>query len=87
MYKSKTMKKYKSDLLSLTISFVVILALVILLRPIRALFPLPEIGPDKIIGYSQYFGYPLSFDTIFFFVLILVPLFVVFLAYLFKKNK
>jgi hypothetical protein len=81
------MKITKFIPISLIVSFGIDATLIILLRPIRSLFPLPEIGSGKIIGYSQYFGYPLSFDTVFFFVLILVPLLIVFFTYLFKRNK
>jgi hypothetical protein len=81
------MKKLKLILLTLSMSLIVDFILIVLLRQIRALFPLPEIGSDKIIGYAQYFGYPLSFDTLLFFALILVPLFVVLFTFLAKRNK
>ena len=68
-----------------SVSAVIILVLIILLRPIRSLFPMPAIGADKIVGYAQYFGYPLSFDTLFFFALMLIPLLVIVFVYLFKK--
>ena len=79
------MKITKFIPIALIISFAIDAVLIILLRPVRSLFPLPEIGSDKIIGYSQYFGYPLSFDTLYFSILILVPLLVVFCTSLFKK--
>jgi hypothetical protein len=87
MYKSLDMKMTTFALLSLSISFVIDGTLVVFLRIIRSLFPLPAIGSDKIIGYAQYFGYPLTFDTIFFFSLIAVPLLVLISLYLFQRNR
>lgn len=42
-------------------------------RFFRSLFNIPKINEDKIIGYAQYFGYPFHFDTLLFFIFIMIP--------------
>jgi hypothetical protein len=70
----KSIKNWKRKILiSIVLSVALDLMLIVLLRHIRAFFPYPEIFSIKIVGYAQYFGYPLYFDTIYIFLLILMP--------------
>lgn len=48
--------------------YTICLGIVILsFRIIRSWFPIPSITTNKVIGFAQYNGYPLFFDTAFFF--------------------
>lgn len=91
---NKSLKKYikklttvKAKFLLNTIVLSLSINLVLLLgfKKLRALVPPPQISDGKLVGFAQYFGYPLYFDTAFFFALILVP-FVTFVIF-YKKNK
>lgn len=64
-----------------------LIAAVFFIRPFRNLFPLPNAGhgPNATVGYAVYAGYPMYFDTIFFSLLIFLP--VVFLIVLKVSNR
>lgn len=51
-------------------------------RHLRDLFPKPE-STGEIIGFAQYFGYPLFFDNVLFWILIITPV----AAYFILKSK
>lgn len=70
---------------SILLSSVLNAFLLIYFKKIRALLPPPEISSNKLIGFAQYFGYPLYFDTIFFFFLIFIPILT--LIFFYKVNK
>lgn len=72
---------------SFVISFFAIVLLAFTFKKIRSLFPVPEIGSDKLIGFSQYYGYPFSFDTIFFFFLIFIPVLIFIVVYSLTESK
>lgn len=80
--------KYKILLIkSIFVSIVLLLILIISFKKIRALFPIPMIGEDKLVGFLQYYGYPLYFDTIFFFLIIFLPVTVLLFFYFWEKRK
>lgn len=60
---------------------------VFLFDDIRSLFPIPSKNNTEIVGYAQYYGYPLYFDPIMYFVLILSPAFAIVLAKLITKTE
>lgn len=72
---------------SILLSSVLDSFLLINFKKIRAIFPPPEIEANKLIGFAQYFGYPLYFDTIFFFFLIFTPVLTFIFLYFIFKNK
>jgi glycosyltransferase involved in cell wall biosynthesis len=71
--------------------FVYLLSMAILFasfRKIRALIPPPEISEEKLVGYAQYFGYPLSYDTYIFIVIILLPIIIlIFFSFKIRTNE
>lgn len=70
----------KKDAFAVVLIEVFIVGLVFLTyRRLRLFFPKPEM--KDAIGYSQYFGYPLYFDNVIFFIIVLSPVF----AFLIKK--
>lgn len=79
---------YKKIILkSIVSSLILLIFLALTFKKIRALFPIPIIGNDRLVGFSQYFGYPLYFDTIFFFFIISLPLLIFSLFYFLEKRK
>ena len=72
---------------SLFISVVILVGLIITFKKIRAIFPIPMINDDRLVGFSQYFGYPLYFDTLFFFFLVLVPIITFMIFYELNRKK
>lgn len=72
---------------SLVISIFIISVLTLNFKGIRTLFPVPEIGKDKLIGFAHYYGYPLYYDTIFFFILIFIPILNFSVIYWLSKSK
>ena len=73
----------KSILISSTLNIFLLFGF----KKIRTIFPPPEINADKLIGFSQYFGYPLYFDTLFFFFLFFIPILTFIIFYKFNRNK
>ena len=56
-------------------------------RYFRSLFYPPLILDNKIVGYAQYFGYPFHFDTLLFFIFLLIPVLAFFYIAFNKKNR
>lgn len=56
-------------------------------RYFRSLFFPPEINEDKIVGYAQYFGYPFHFDTLLFFIFMIIPVLMFFYILFKRKNR
>ncbi|OGH06031.1 MAG: hypothetical protein A2W22_03855 [Candidatus Levybacteria bacterium RBG_16_35_11] len=63
----------------------VFLALLVFFKFARNFFPPPEITQQKIVGYAHYYGYPLYFDSILFFYILLCPVFAYLVLILRKK--
>lgn len=76
---------HKIIIQSVFLSSAINIVLLLNFKKIRSLVPPPEIDKEKLVGFAQYFGHPLYFDTIFFFILILVP--VLTLIFLYRINK
>lgn len=71
------MKIKKKELIQIVIfSLILIFSAFVLYKKMRGLFPPPQIGSEKLVGFAQYFGYPIYFDTIFFFLIVSIPLIV-----------
>lgn len=60
--------------------FLINIVILLTFRQARALFPIPEIGSLNIVSYAQFNGYPLYFDNLLFFLLLLSPV----IAYFFS---
>lgn len=56
-------------------------------RYFRSLFFPPEINENKIVGYAQYFGYPFHFDTLLFFIFMIIPVLMFFYILFKRKNR
>ncbi len=78
--KEKRMSKQLGGYILLVLFFEI--SWVLIVDPVRSLFDGPTIGTDKAVGYSQFFQYPIFFDSIFFIVIVLIPVLV---AYIFGK--
>ena len=67
------LKNREVNVYSLTIflSFLLYFLLATSFRLFRSLFPIYQ--NKDIVGFAQYFGYPTFFDTVLFFVLVLIP--------------
>ncbi|HVT00823.1 MAG TPA: hypothetical protein VHE53_01145 [Patescibacteria group bacterium] len=77
----------KNEILIIYIIYLIICFSIIsfTFKDIRNSFPPTPIVANQIVGYSQYFDYPLYFDSLFFLVLILLPVIFFSFAKLFKK--
>ena len=71
----------KQFLLSLVLSGVIDGLLLLSFKNFRSFFPPPEIGQEKLVGFAQYYGYPIYYDTIYFFILLIVPIITFFIVY------
>ncbi len=71
MDKSIKRAKFKIELIFLSLFFYLIIFLSF--EQIRNLFPPASSANNTIISYAQFFGYPMYFDQLFFFALVLVP--------------
>lgn len=69
------------------IFFLSTLVIFLSFRAIRNIFPIPHVNDNKIIGYAQYYGYPFYFDTVLFFIFLLLPFIIFFLEYRQIKNE
>lgn len=67
---------------SLVYFFIFNFILIISMRFLRNFQSPTIINTDKMIGYSQYFGYPLYFDTIIVFLIIMSPIFCFIFAFI-----
>lgn len=77
----------KNIVKSVITSAVAILFLMLTFKKLRIFFPPPEISNEKLIGFAQYFGYPFYFDTLIFFLIIFLPILILFIFSVKKLMK
>lgn len=68
------------------VNVILLMLMIINLRAIRSLFPPAIIGDSKSVGYVHYFGYPLHFDSIFFYFMVILPFIIVLSYKLWQKG-
>lgn len=78
--------KYKRFLIEWVLYWLLLaVVLIAYFKKLREMDISPEIDSNKIVGFSQYFGYPVNFDSVFFFSFLCSP--VVIIIFILIKNK
>ena len=81
---------YNTPVLRVVILFFLSLFLdatvIFILKIVRFSFFPTGISSQQIIGYAQYYGYPFYFDTIVFFIFLLIPLIVLLMSKYFFRS-
>ncbi len=70
---------------SVLLSSLINLLLLAFFKKFRGIIPPPEINRDGLIGFPQYFGYPLYFETLYFYLLIFAPVLTFLILFIINK--